>query len=150
MTNKELKEKLLNKCIEQQSEVIRQLNQEINDAQKMANDYGQPKDRYDAFRTKLMHQIQLYAQQMDKANIVLTTLQKIPLNKELEKVEFGAVVITNKQNIFVAAGLGKIELDGEIFYAVSPQVPVFNALKGKREGDEAVFNGIKLIIKEVF
>lgn len=150
MTNKELKEKLLNKCIEQQSEVIRQLNQEINDAQKMANDYGQPKDRYDAFRTKLMHQIQLYARQMDKANIVLTTLQKIPLNKELEKVEFGAVVITNKQNIFVAAGLGKIELDGEIFYAVSPQVPVFNALKGKREGDEAIFNGIKLIIKEVF
>jgi len=150
MTNKELKEKLLSKCIEQQSEVIRQLDQEINDAQKMANDYGQPKDRYDAFRTKLMRQIQMYAQQMDKANIVLNTLQKIPLKKELEEVEFGAVVITNKQSIFVAAGMGKIELDGKTFYAVSPQVPIFNALKGKRKGEETVFNGIQLIIKDVF
>ena len=54
----EIKARLLAKCINQQSEVIRQLQQEIDEAQKQANDYGQPKDRYDAFRTKLMRQIE--------------------------------------------------------------------------------------------
>jgi len=82
---KEVKAKLLFKCITQQTEVISQLQQEIAEAQKQANDYGQPKDRYDAFRTKLMRQIELYAKQLDKANIVINTLQKIDIEKELKK-----------------------------------------------------------------
>lgn len=149
MKLQKVKVKLLTKCIKQQTEVIRQLQQEIYDAQKQANDYGQPKDRYDAFRTKLMRQIELYAGQLDKANIVINTLQKIDVEMELTEVEFGALVITNKQKLFVSAGLGKVALDGNEYYAVSPQVPIFIALKGKRKGDEVVFNGITFLIEEV-
>ena len=114
------------------------------------NDYGQPKDRYDAFRTKLMRQIELFAKQLDKAKIVFNTLHKIPLEKEINTVEFGAIVITNNQNLFISAGLGKIEIDGKEFYAVSAQVPIFEALRGKQKGEEVVFNGTSLLIKEVF
>ncbi|MFK5857481.1 MAG: hypothetical protein QM503_15230 [Bacteroidota bacterium] len=144
------KAKLLTKCINQQSEVIRQLQQEITDAQNQANDYGQPKDRYDAFRTKLMRQIELYAGQLDKAKIVIDTFQKIDIEKESTEVEFGSLVITNKQMLFVSAGLGKVELEGETYYAVSPHVPIFNALKGKKQGNEVVFNGTKLVILEIY
>jgi transcription elongation GreA/GreB family factor len=147
---KEIKEQLLNKCIEQQQEVIRQLEQEISDAQKQANDYGQPKDRYDAFRTKLMRQIELYAKQLDKAKVVINTLHKIPVDQQLTSVEFGAIVITNKQNLFISAGLGKIAIDGKEFYAISAQVPIFKALNGKQKGEEVVFNGTTFLIKEVF
>lgn len=149
METRTIKAKLLIKCIEQQSEVMRQLEQEITDAQKQANDYGQPKDRYDAFRTKLMRQIELYAKQLDKAKMVINTLQKIDPEKDLSQVEFGALVVTNKQKIFVSAGLGKIDLDGNVYYAVSPQVPIFVALKEKRKGDEIVFNGATLIIEDI-
>lgn len=147
---KDLKERLLNKCIEQQQEVIRQLEQEIKDAQQQANDYGQPKDRYDAFRTKLMRQIELFAKQLDKAKIVINTLHKIPIGQEITSVEFGAIVITNKQKLFISAGLGKVEIDGKEFYAVSAQVPIFQALRGKKKGNEVIFNGINLTIEEVF
>lgn len=150
MESKVFKKQLLNKCIEQQLDNIMQLQQEITDAQKMANDYGQPKDRYDAFRTKLMRQIELYAGQLDKANIVISTLRKIPLEEEFSKVEFGAIVITNKQNLFVSAGLGKIEIEDEIFYAVSPQVPIFKALSGMVVGDQTTFNGSSIVIKKIF
>jgi hypothetical protein len=146
----ELKERLLQKCIEQQQKVISQLQHEIEDAQEQANDYGQPKDRYDAFRTKLMRQIELYAKQLDQAKIVINTLHKIPLEKEINTVEFGAVVITNKQNLFISAGLGKVILDETEFYAVSPQVPIFNALMGKQKGDKLVFNGVSFLIKEIY
>mgnify|MGYP006865009068 CR=1 FL=1 len=150
MGPKELKTKLLAKCIDQQTRVISQLQQEISEAQKMANDYGQPKDRYDAFRTKLMRQIELYAKQLDKANIVINTLQRIDLEEEFLAVDFGALVITNKQRIFISAGLGKVDLDGVVYYAVSPLVPIFVALKGKKKGDEVVFNKTKIIVEEVF
>ena len=145
-----IKAKLLAKCIEQQAEVIVQLQQEIIDAQKQANDYGQPKDRYDAFRTKLMRQIELFAGQLDKAKIVINTLQKIDIDKNIIEVEFGAIVITNKQKLFVSEGLGKVEIDGVVYYAVSPHVPIFNALKGKKQGDMVIFNGMELTIEEVF
>lgn len=145
-----IKKNLLIKCIAHQEKVIRQLQQEIDEAQKQANDYGQPKDRYDAFRTKLMRQIELYAKQLDKAKMVNDTLHKIAVEHEVSRVEFGAIVITNKQNLFISAGLGKIEMDDEIFYAISTQVPIFHALKGKCKGEEVNFNGNKFHIKEVF
>ncbi|NQU35097.1 MAG: hypothetical protein HQ521_17870 [Bacteroidetes bacterium] len=145
----EIKARLLAKCINQQLEVIRQLHQEIEEAQKQANDYGQPKDRYDAFRTKLMRQIEMFAKQLDKANIVINTLQKINIDKKLTKVEFGALVITNKQKLFVSAGLGKMDIDGEEYFAISPLVPVFVALKGKMKDDKADFNGTAFIIEDV-
>lgn len=145
----ELKTRLLEKCVTQQSATVRQLQQEIEDAQKMANDYGQPKDRYDAFRTKLMRQIELYASQLDKAKVVLQTLQKIDLKKQYQQVEFGALVTTNKQKLFISAGLGKIDVDGESCYAISPLVPIFNALRGKKAGEEVVFNGTMLRIEAI-
>lgn len=146
MELKKIKEKLAAKCIDQQSEAIRQLELEIAEAQKMANEYGQPKDRYDSFRTKLMRQIEMYAGQLDKAKMVMNTLQILPLNKELIKVEFGALVITNKQKLFISAGLGKIELDGETYLAISPQVPIFNALKDKKPGNKIKFKGTSIQI----
>jgi len=146
---KDVKDKLLKKCIEQQTQVIIQLQNEIEEAQQQANDYGQPKDRYDAFRTKLMRQIELYAKQLDRAKLVINALQKIDPEKKLSKVEFGALVITNKQKIFVSAGLGKVDLDDETWFAISPNVPIYNSLKGKKVGDSISFNGMAIVIESI-
>ena len=150
MDKSTLKEKLLAYCVKHQEAAIKQLQETIDDAQKQANDYGTPKDRYDAFRTKMMRQRDMFAQQQAKANTVLNTLLKIPLDRPFGKVEFGAVVITDKQKLFVSAGIGKIEIEGDVYYAVSPVVPIYKALEGKTIGDEAVFNGMKISIKEIF
>jgi len=144
-----LKERLVEKCIAEQTKVVDNLQNEINDAQQQSNDYGQPRDRYDAYKTKLMRQIELFSKQLVQANMVLTTLRKIPLDQANERVEFGALVTTNRQKLFVSAGLGKIELDGEVYYAISPNVPVFNALKGKKKGDSVFFNGMEFIVLSV-
>jgi len=144
-----LKERLVEKCIAEQTKVVDNLQNEINDAQQQSNDYGQPRDRYDAYKTKLMRQIELFSKQLVQANMVLTTLRKIPLDQANDQVEFGALVTTNRQKLFVSAGLGKIEIDGEVYYAISPNVPVFNALKGKKKGDSVFFNGMEFIVLSV-
>ncbi len=146
---KSVKVRILTRCIEKQQLVIKQLNQEIEEAQKQANDYGQPKDRYDAFRTKLMRQIELFAKQLDKAKVVLNTLVSIDAEKVLSEVEFGALIVTDKQKIFVSAGLGKINVDDELYFAISPNVPIYKALVGKGVGDEVYFNGMNINIKEI-
>jgi len=146
---KTLKERLVEKCIAEQKRVMDNLQSEIDDAQQQSNEYGQPRDRYDAYKTKLMRQIDLFSKQLLKARVVMDTLNKIPIDKKNEKVEFGAIVTTNRQKIFVSAGLGKIELDGEEYFAISPNVPIFNALKDKREGESVKFNNMDFTILSI-
>ncbi len=145
-----LKKRLLEVCITRQQEAAADLQHEVDETLRLSNEYGAPKDRYDPYRTKLMNQNNLFAQQLQQANTRLVTLQKISVDKEITTVEFGAVVITNKQKLFVSVGMGKIMLDGETYYAISPKVPIFDAMRGKKAGDTFVFNGQTFEIKEVF
>lgn len=150
MNKMDLKKRLLKVCTARQQKTAAELQHEVDETLRLSNEYGAPKDRYDPYRTKLMNQHNLFAQQLSQANTLLITLQKITLDKEITTVEFGAVVITNKQRIFVSAGLGKIEFDGDFYYAVSPQVPIFQAMRGKKAGDTFTFNGQVFAIKDVF
>ncbi len=150
MNKTDLKKRLLEVCINRQQETAAELQHEVDETLRLSNEYGAPKDRYDPFRTKLMNQNNLFAKQLSQANTLLVTLQKIPVDREITTVEFGAIVITNKQKLFVSVGMGKIILDGETFYAISPQVPIFQAMRGKKAGDPFIFNGQTFEIKYVF
>jgi hypothetical protein len=146
----DIKQKLLTKCRALTMETIGNLEAEINEAQKAANDYGMPKDRYDSFRAQLLRKRDMFSQQLLKAKEQLTLLDRIDIAKKLSRVEFGALVISENQNLFVSIGLGKIELDGDIYFAISPAVPIYKAMGGKKKGEEFEFNGRKNKILEVY
>mgnify|MGYP000659283060 CR=1 FL=1 len=150
MSKIELKKRLLEVCITRQQVTAAELQHEVDETLRLSNEYGAPKDRYDPYRTKLMNQNNLFAKQLEQANTLLVTLQKIPVDREITTVEFGAIVITSKQKIFVSVGLGKLMLDGENYYAVSPIVPIYEAMRGKKAGDTFVFNGQTFEILDVF
>jgi hypothetical protein len=150
MDKLELKNKLLAVCIARQQATAAELQHEVDETLRLSNEYGAPKDRYDPYRTKLMNQNNLFAQQLKQANTRLVTLQKIPTDKEIDTVEFGAIVITDKQKLFISVGMGKVELDGTVFYAISPRVPIFETMRGKKAGDSFTFNGQTFRIEEVF
>jgi hypothetical protein len=136
-----VKKKLLDHCRAQLLENIQNLQEVMEEAQQSANDYGPPKDRYDAFRSQLLRKRDMFAQQLLKSKEQLTILDKINMDKPNEKVELGAVIITEYQKLFVSIGQGKIKLEGEDWYAISPGVPIYKAMEGKRAGEEFTFNG---------
>ena len=150
MDKKALKKALWEKCISTEEENIGRLKNEIDEAQRLSNEYGAPKDRYDPYRTKLMRQRDLYAQQQAKAEQMLDVLKKVPIEKDFETVAFGALVITEKQKLFVSAAIGKVEFQDECYYAISPLVPVYKAMEGKKAGDTFTVNGNPFTIKEIW
>ena len=150
MDKLELKEHILDKLIELQIDIINNLKVEMADAQKSANEYGPPKDRYDAFRSQLLRKRDMYGQRLQKAGELLDVLNRIPSDKLIDKIEFGAIVITNKNKIIVSIGLGKVQIDQEEYFAVSPIVPIYKAMEGKKAGEEFTFNGVKMKIVDVF
>jgi len=145
----EIKIRVHQKCIEKQKEILENAKAAMDDAQKVANEYGQPKDRYDSFRTQLLRKRDLFAQQYEKAIKEMAYLQKLSPQNKNSSILVNSLVITNQQKLYVSIGLGKIEiLEGE-FYVISPMAPIFQALKEKTTGDSIVFNGQKITIIEL-
>ena len=146
----DLKEKIINACKSLQLETINNLKSEMDDGQKTANEYGLPKDRYDSFRTQLLRKRDMFAQQLAKANEQIELLERIDPEKECHNVEFGAVVMTNKQNLFISISLGKVPVEKDVFYAISPAVPIYKVMEGKKEGEEFNFNNVTYIIEKIY
>ncbi|MBE0650262.1 MAG: hypothetical protein IH595_05410 [Bacteroidales bacterium] len=145
-----LKEQILADCKAKLNETLLQLEFEMNEALRLSSEYGAPKDRYDPYRTKLMRQHELYSEQYKKTTSMMIALERIQPDKLLDSVQFGAVVITDKQNIFVSTGMGKFESGGISYYAISYHAPVFKAMENAKSGDSFEMNGQHFEIKDVF
>jgi len=145
----ELKVNIYHKCLEKQKEILENSKAAMDEAQRAANEYGAPKDRYDSFRTQLLRKRDLYAEQYEKALKEFGYLTKINPENQQKLVEVNALVITNKQKLYISIGLGKIETSEGDFFVVSPLAPIFQSLKGKKVGESIVFNGQKIEIKNV-
>ncbi|MFC2111143.1 hypothetical protein ACFLQ5_01685 [Bacteroidota bacterium] len=145
-----LKEILIDECKKTQLKIIENSKIVMDEAQQSANEYGQPKDRYDSHRSQLLRKKDMIGQQMEKSMKEIAVLEKIEISREHKTVSFGSVVITQDQKLFISISAGKIEADGEIYIAISPMVPFYAPIKGKMKGDEFEFRGSKNKIIDVF
>ncbi|HOY31661.1 MAG TPA: hypothetical protein PKW80_07250 [Bacteroidales bacterium] len=145
-----LKSSIIETCRQQHLNTIENLTREMDEHQQLANEYGPPKDRYDAFRSQMLRRRDIFAEQLQKANLELASLDMVNPEELKTKVEFGAVVITSHQKLFVCISMGKVTVGKDTWFAISPNVPLFQVLKGLKPGDTAVFNNNTIQIIDVF
>jgi len=144
-----VKEKLHARCVEIKEETESNILSAMNDAQQSANEYGAPKDRYDSFRAQLMRKRDMLAQQLSVVEDEIRFLRQLKPGIINTKVEPGALVRLSTQSLYIVAGIGKVEIDNEIYYAVSPVVPLVEAMKGMKAGDSFSFRGQNMKIIEI-
>lgn len=147
--NLHIKEKLISRCRETQQKCVDSAKSAMNEAQLALNEYGANKDRFDSFRDQLMGRRDMFAAQYQKALTDMHILERINPKNPKETVEFGAIVISETSKFIIAISAGKIELDGTIFYAISPAVPLYKAMEGLKAGESFEFNGKRQTIKEL-
>ncbi len=150
MTREEQRQQVICSCIEQQEHIASIAKQEMDSAQQQSNDYGANVDRYDSYRTKMMRSRDMYARQYSNALAGIRTLQELQKLPPFERVEHGAVVVTDRQAFLLSIGAGKFMVGNKVFFAISAQTPIYAALKGKKVGDDLVVNGQRQIIKEIY
>jgi len=66
------------------------------------------------------------------------------------EIELGAIAKINNKYFVFAVAEPRFEFDGKEFIGVSPSAPIYKNLKGKKAGDELVFNKITFHIEEVY
>ena len=150
MDRLKLKQKILDACFEQQTKVMENLKLVMEEVADSAEEYGLPKDLYDSYRNQMMSKRDMFAQQLLKINEQVDILRRVDMTRTFHQIRFGAVVITESQKLFVAAGIGKIVVEGEEYFVISAMVPFYNAIDGKKAGDTYEFRGKAEKILEVF
>lgn len=147
---KELKQTLYKKVQDAQREIINTAGKALENIDQSASEYDQEDDIYDPTKSEMRKQKELLADQYQMAVKEDQVLQRMNPERTSETVEFGAVVVTDKYNMFISIGIGKIQLDGSKYFAISTSVPIFQAMKGLKKGDTFSFNGQEFTIKDVF
>ena len=145
-----IKQKLVKLCRENQMKMVDSAKTAMNEAQQALNEYGPNKDRYDSFRDQLISRRDMFAGQYQKALSDLNVLEKINCQELKEKVEFGAIIVSDTTKYVIAISSGKIECNDDVYYAISPAVPLYKAMEGLKAGDSFEFNGKRQVIKELF
>jgi len=106
-------------------------------------------DKYETGRAMLQIEEQNSHVQLAQALEVKQRLASVKPDKTCEQVEPGSLVITNKGNYFVAIGIGKVVLESKRYFCISMDSPIGLRLRGKKNGEEIVFNENTIVIEEV-
>ena len=121
----------------------------MDELQLSANEYGIPRDKYDSFKAQTLQEKDMLAKQYQFTLDELQILDKIDFEKKSEIVEFGSIVLTDKQKLIISVSLGKIQFENETYFAISTNVPIFKKIQGLRKGDRYTFNGNEFKILDI-
>ncbi len=107
-------------------------------------------DKHETARAMVQIEIDNLEHQLSrllKSHSELVQLSTAPFVKEART---GSMVVTSVVNYYISSGIGKMELNGNFYYAISATSPIGALLLGKSAGDSIHFRGMEILIKELF
>jgi len=147
-----LKQKLLALCIDIVDYRINSATAAMQIAQDAANQETKSSagDKYETGRAMMQMERDQAAMQLDDALKLKRTLKQINANEHHTIVSLGSIVITKSFNAFVAVGPGKLDVDGKVYFIVTPMSPLGKTLAGLEAGAEFTFNNKPNVVLEIF
>ena len=106
-------------------------------------------DKFETGREMMQREMDKISASIDQSKNQLNFLSKINLNRPYPIVDLGCLILTDQGIYYISIGLGKVEINDEIIYAISLDSPIGQLFKGKRVGDELEFRGKRLKINQL-
>lgn len=134
----ELKKELYQRCLDYVHNRMEAARLAIEEAQKASNDDTKSSagDKFETGRAMMEQETQRNTIQLNEANKLKVALNQLNPNVVSDKAEIGSLVVTNNGNFYIAISAGKIIVNDEAYFAISPASPVGLILIGRRKGDE--------------
>ncbi|GAB4022984.1 hypothetical protein GCM10028773_38230 [Spirosoma koreense] len=111
-------------------------------AQEAANSESKSSagDKYETGRAMAQLERDRNAQLLAEALKLSQELSRLNVEKTYEIVQPGSLVLTNRGAFFVSISAGKLTLEGQDYFAISPASPIATVLSGRKAGDTLTFN----------
>lgn len=146
-----VKEQLYLKCAEYVSQRMQTVQIAIDAAGESGNDETKSSagDKHETGRAMMQLEQEKNGKQLQEVRELQKLFEKINPSHKINKVELGALVITDKQNFYISISAGKINVNNETYWALSPQAPIAKHLIGLSVGDKMEFNGNYYTVNKV-
>jgi|SRR5690606_13533741 len=144
------KQKLLQVCNESVDKRINDYKNEIQLIKESiaSNDKGGSDDD-DAGNGKLLNDLEKNMAYLNDARNTKEYLKQIKTNVESTEVMIGSIVKTNVMSFYISTSIGKIDIDGDVYYAVSVNSPIGQLLINKTVNTRFELNQNKYVITEI-
>jgi transcription elongation GreA/GreB family factor len=131
-----IKEALLKQCFLFVNDKLTIIETIMTESQKALEQESKSSagDKHETGRAMLHLEMEKASQQLEVANRMKETLQRIHLNSVSEKVKLGSLVTTDQGTYFLSISAGQLEVTGKNYYAVSSSSPIGELLIGKETG----------------
>jgi transcription elongation GreA/GreB family factor len=136
------KQALLEYGLRNVEERISQMQEEIKQVQASANEETKSSagDKYETQRSMAQLEVQRITQQLMALEKQRHALRALARTRVEGTVIPGSLVATSQGIFFISISLGRVELDLQPYYLISPDSPVGKLLTGKRAGESISFN----------
>jgi transcription elongation GreA/GreB family factor len=149
--NLDVKKKLLAECVKKHTVSVESVKEAMVLAEEGANEeQSNTEEQMESFRTQCFIDREMYAKQLQEGLSAFSTLNLISPSKINESVSLGSVIFTDKFNYFIGISLGKMEIDGQSFFVISTNSPIYQAMAGKKKGEKFSFRNQSYVINDVF
>jgi len=148
----QLKKNLLQACQDQMDQKLAQIQKRLaairdsrdNETKSSAG------DKYETGRAMMQMEEEKSRHQLAEALNVSETLKQIKHDRQSKQVSSGSLVFTNQGVYFISIGLGKVKLDGQLYFCISPQAPVAQKMVGLQAGSSFDFQGKLINIQDIY
>ena len=129
---------LYNRCIEKLQLQIDDLRAAIDKVQESieGEQSSTAGNKFETARAMGHEELNRLNGQFYNLNQEMNILNQINASKSCDSVQLGALVETNKKLLYLSVGLGKIELNKQVVFAVSFKSPIGHAIIGKMPHDK--------------
>jgi hypothetical protein len=145
-----IKQKLYDLCVQYAGQRVNTAQEAIRSAKESSESDTKSSagDKYETGREMMQQEIARNEQQLHEARKLLHAISRIP-QKDYSAPVPGALVVTDQQSFYLSISAGQLELDGEIYFAISPSSPIGMKLAGLQVGDDFTFNQKTFTIEKI-
>lgn len=146
-----LKQHLYEACQFYIDQRIKTIENAIASAKEAATDDTKSSagDKYETTREMMQQEIDRNTTQLNEALKLRQALSLIDPQSSSETTQNGSLVITNNGNFYLSVSAGAIDIDGTIYFAISPVSPIGSKLLKLKKGDKFTFNNKEYLITEI-
>lgn len=137
-----LKEKTYQGCLELVQQKIDVLQKNLHDLSDSAGNETKRTagDKHETALAMLQIEQENNSRQLKEALQQKAVFEKLDPHLQTEMIVRGSLVHTNKGTFYISLGLGKLKVEDEMIFAVSPDAPLGKLMLMKKAGDEIQFN----------
>ena len=147
----ELKKNLFLKCKNLVEQKITAIKDSLIQIQEAANNETKSSagDKHETGRAMAQLETEKLSAQLAEVLKTEQVLTQINPNSKHQLIGLGSLVITNYGKFYISISIGKVEVNNEIYFAISSISPIGKLLLQKTENDSFIFNGRTYLIEHI-